>query len=81
MLGLLGDKKNLVSLILSETQEPTQKDVPKGLESDFSKAHEALAGDMIEAFKEGNAEMASRCLKQFIKLYSKEDNYSVEEGE
>lgn len=81
MMGLLGDKKRIVQLILSQTHEPVkEKEVPQGIEADFSKAHDALASDMIDGFKNGEPGKVSRSLKQFIQLCMKEDEYS-EEGE
>ena len=82
MMGLLGDKKKIAQLILSEMpKHMEEKEVPQGIEADFSKAHEALASEMVEAFKQGEPGKVSRALKQFIKLCVKEDEYSVEEGE
>lgn len=78
---MLGDKKKMVQLILSESPKAQEKEVPQGIESDFSKAHDSLANDIIEAIKEGEPGKVSRSLKQFIKLCGKEDEYSVEEGE
>ena len=82
MLGLLGDKKKMVSLILSEyPKKAEEKEVSQGLESDFSKAHDAIASELIEALKAGDPGKVSRSLKSFIKLCSKEEEYSEPEGE
>lgn len=76
MLGLLGDKKKMVSLILSEKQKPKETEVPQGLEADFSQAHESLAKEFIEGIKNDDPGMVSRSLKQFIQLCVKEDDYT-----
>jgi hypothetical protein len=82
MLGLLGDKKKIAQIILSEMPKHIEeKEVPQGIEADFSKAHEELAKEMIDGFEQGEPGKVSRALKQFIKLCMKEDEYSVEEGE
>lgn len=81
MLGLLGDQKKLVQLILSESPKPVEKEVPQGLEGDFSKAHDSIAKDLIEGIKSGDPRMVSRSLKQFVQLCEKEEEYSGEEGE
>lgn len=82
MMGMLGDKKKMIQLILSESPaKAEEKEVPQGLEGDFSKAHDAMAKDLIEGFKAGDPGMVSRALKQFIKLCSKEEDYSEIEGE
>jgi predicted metal-dependent hydrolase len=80
MLGLLGNKK-IAQLILSEVPKmEVETEVPKGLESDFSKAHEALASEIISAVKGEDSLKLSRSLKQFVKLCEKEEEYS-EEGD
>lgn len=81
LMGLLGDQKKMVQLILSESAGPKEKEVPQGLEGDFSKAHDSIAKDLIEGIKSGDPRMVSRSLKQFIVLCEKEEEYSVEEGE
>lgn len=82
MLGMLGDKKKIAQLILSEKPKmATEKAVPQGIEADFSDAHEALAGDLVKGIQSGDPGMVSRSLKQFIQLCMREDEYSVEEGE
>lgn len=80
-MGLLGDKKNMVSLILKEHHRPEEKEVPQGLEGDFSKAHESIAKDLIEGIKSGDPGKVSRSLKQFMQMCGKEEEYSDEEGE
>lgn len=77
MLGLLGNKK-IAQLILSEVPKAAveEKSVPNGIEADFSKAHEALAGDMLDALKSEDKSKFSKALKQFIMLCDKEDDYS-----
>ncbi len=77
MLGLLGNKK-IAQLILSEVPkvEVEEKEVSKGLEADFSKAHEALAGELMEALKSGDNASFARSLKRFIQLCDKEGDYS-----
>lgn len=80
MLGMLGDKKKIASIILSERPKIEEKPVPQGIEADFSQGLEALAKDLVEGLKGGDPGMVSRSLKQFIKLCVKEDEYSeVEE--
>jgi hypothetical protein len=81
MMGLLGDKKKAAQLILSEAPKKQEKDVPQGIEADFSQAHDAIAKDIIDAVQAGDPGMVSRALKQFVKLCSKEDEYSVDEVE
>jgi hypothetical protein len=78
---LLGDNKKLVQLILSESHAPKEKEVPQGLEGDFSKAHESIAKELIEAIKSGDPRTVSRSLKTFMQMCEKEEEYSVEEGE
>lgn len=81
MLGLLGDKKKIAQIILSEAPvKAEEKKVPQGIEADFSKAHDALAGDIVKGVQDGDPGMVSRSLKQFFKLCAKEGEY-VEEGE
>lgn len=83
MMGLLGDKKKIASVILSEVhapKRPEEKNVPQGIEADFSAAHEALASDIISGIKDGDPGMVSRSLKQFFQLCEKEGDYT-EEGE
>lgn len=79
-MGLLGDKKKMASLILSEDFKPKEKEVPQGLEGDFSKAHESIAKDLIDGIKSGDPGMVSRSLKQFYQMCEKEEEYSDEEG-
>lgn len=75
-MGLLGDKKKMVSLILSERPKIEEKEVSQGLEGDFSQAHEATAKTIIEAIQAGDPGMVSRALKQFYQLCEKEEDYS-----
>lgn len=82
MMGLLGDKKKMAQVIMSEThKEPEEKNVPQGLEADFSKAHEASMGEFMQAMEAGDPGMGVRALKQLIKLCLKEDEYSEPEGD
>lgn len=81
MLGLLGDQKKLVQLILSERPMAEEKEVPKGLEGDFSAAHEAAAKELIDGIGAGDPRMVARSIKQMIMLCEREEEYSVEEGE
>lgn len=80
MMGLLGDKK-VISLILNEMHKPKEAEVPQGLEGDFSKAHDAIAKELIEGIKNGEPGKVSRSLKQFIQMCEKEEEYSDVEGE
>lgn len=80
MLGMLGDKKKIAQLILSERPKVEEKAVPQGIEADFSQGLDALASDLVEGLKGGDPGMVSRSLKQFIKLCMKEGEYSEEEG-
>jgi hypothetical protein len=81
MLGLLGDKKKIAQIILSEMPKKVEeKSVPQGIEADFSKAHDALSEDIIQGVKDGEPGKVSRSLKQFFQLCMKEGEYS-EEGE
>lgn len=82
MLGLLGDKKKISQIILSEhAKKPEEKEVPQGIEADFSKAHDAFSGDIIKGIQSGDPGMVTRSLKGLIKLCLKEDEYSDPEGE
>lgn len=82
MMGLLGDKKKMAQFIISEShKKPEEKNVPDGLEADFSKAHEAAMSDFMQAIKQDEPGKASLALKQFIKFCIKEDEYSEPEGE
>lgn len=82
MLGMLGDKKKIASIILSESPKKIEeKNVPQGLESDFSIGLESLASEMIEGLKNGEPGMVAKALKQFIILCKKEEEYSEPEGD
>lgn len=82
MMGLLGgDKKKAISLILSESQKPKEKEVSQGLEGDFSKAHELIAKDLIDGLKSDDPGKVSRSLKQFFQMCEREDEYSEPAGE
>jgi aromatic ring-opening dioxygenase LigB subunit len=74
MLGLLGDKKKIVSIILAES--PKHKNVPQGLEGDFSPAMEAYAKDVIEAVEAKDAKALAMALKELIYACQHEDEYS-----
>jgi hypothetical protein len=79
---LLGDRKKIAQLIISENhQAPKEKDVPQGLEADFSKAHESAMSEFMQALEQGEPGKASLALKQFIKFCIKEDEYSEPEEE
>ena len=79
---MLGDKKKMVQLILSESPgKPEEKEVSNGLEADFSKAHEALAKEVIDGIKSDDAMKVSKALKKFYMLCEKEEEYSELEGE
>lgn len=80
MLGLLGDKKKIVQLVLSERpSHMEEKEVPQGLEGDFSLACEAIGKDIIEAIKSEDPRALAQGLKHLLKLSLKEDEYSEEE--
>lgn len=82
MLGLLGDKKKIVQLVLSERPRQTEeREVPQGLEGDFSLACEALGKDIIEAVKAEDATMLAKSIKHLMKLAMKEDEYSEVEDD
>lgn len=76
MMGLLGDKKKMASLILSEAPKNEEKKVPSGVEGDFSKACEQCASELIDGIKAGDPRMVSRALKHFVELSGREDEYS-----
>lgn len=78
---LLFDKKKIAQVILSERPKKIEKDVPQGIESDFSMGLDSLAGEIIEGLKNGEPRMVSQALKQFIQLCLKEEEYSEPEGE
>lgn len=78
---LLIDQKKMAQLILNEVHKPKEKEVPQGIEGDFSKAHESIAKELIDAIKSGDPRMVSRSLKMFFQVCDKEEEYSVEEGE
>lgn len=82
MLGLLGDKKKIVQLVLSERPSHMEdKKVPQGLEGDFSLACEAIGKDLIEAIKNEDPRGVSLAIKHLMKLSMKEDEYSEDEEE
>jgi hypothetical protein len=79
---LLSDQKKIAELILKErVKKPEEKEVPQGLEADFSKAHEAVAKDLMNAVKADDAKGVCRAMKSFYHLCEKESEYSVEVGE
>jgi hypothetical protein len=80
MLGMLGDKKKVVSIILGE-QLPKQKDVPKGLESDMLPAKKAIAQDLIKAIKGDDIEGVLKALEDHYYLCDKEEDYQEGESE
>jgi hypothetical protein len=81
MMGLLGDKKKIASLILSESPRPQEKEASQGIEGDFSKAHDQIAKDLIDGIKSGDPGKVSRSLKHFIQMCEKEEEYSEPAGE
>jgi hypothetical protein len=83
MLGLLGDKKKIVQLILAESPKKLDKEVPQGMEGDFSPALEAYANDLIAAVKNEDPKMLVNALKELIVACEKEEEYvpSVEQVE
>lgn len=73
---LLGAKKKIAQAILSEgPKKAKEKEVPNGLEADFSEALESLAGELCAAVQSGDPGMVSRSLKRFIHLCQKEGEY------
>lgn len=76
MLGMLGDKKKAVSIILGES--PMEKKVPQGLESDVMPALESYAQDLIKAIEGKDAKKLASAFKEMIYLCEKEEEYSEE---
>ena len=81
MLGMLGDKKKIVSIILGEQPKVEEKQVPNGLEPDFSSAYGAMAKSIIDAIKEGKPEVLASALKDFVFACDKEDDYTEDKME
>jgi hypothetical protein len=79
MLLPMMDKKKIVSIVLGE--KPVEKKVPEGLESDFSPALEASAGDMLSAFESKDAKKLASALKEFVMMCEKEEDYQEESSE
>lgn len=80
MLGMLGDKKKMITTILGEGPVK-EKEVPRGLESDFNPAYEATARDLMEAFKSGNEKMFVSSMKNFLAMNQSESEYGDSESE
>lgn len=82
MMGMLGDKKKLISIILSEKhQKPKEEKVSSGLESDFEGGYESIASDVMSAVKSGDAKKLASSMKEFIQMCMSEDEYSEDESE
>lgn len=73
---LLNDKKKIAQMVLSESPKLIEKDVPQGVEGDFSVACEQCAKDLIDAVKAGEPRMVSRALRQFMAMAEREEEYS-----
>jgi hypothetical protein len=81
MLGMMGDKKKLISIILSEkAHKPKEEEVSSGLESDFSGGYESIASDVMSAVKSGDSKKLASSLKEFMQMCMSEDEYS-DDGE
>lgn len=77
---LLGERKKIAQVILSEgPKKAEEKEVPNGLEADFSDALESLAGEIVASVQSGDPGMVSRSLKRFIQLCHKEGEYGPRE--
>ena len=82
MLGMMGDKKKLISIILSEkSPKPKEESVSNGLEADFSSGYEGLAGDIMSAVKSGDSKKLASSLKEFMQICMREDEYSDSDEE
>ena len=79
MLGMLGDKKKMVSIILGE--KPSMKEVPNGLESDIKPAMESYAQDLISAIENKDAGKLASAFKEMMYLCEKEEDYTEGESE
>ena len=79
MLGMLGDKKKLISIILAEkAPKPEEKSVD-GLEADFSSGYEGAAKDVLMALESKDAKALASAMKDFIMLCVREEDYSEED--
>lgn len=79
---MLGDKKKIAQAILSESPvKVEEKPVPQGLESDFSKALESSASELIDGIDKKEPLRVAKALKQFMAMCSREEEYSEPEGE
>lgn len=79
MLGMLGDKKKAISVILGE--KPMEKEVPKGLESEMGPAMKAAAKSLLDAIKADDIEGVSKALEDHYYLCDKAEDYSEGEPE
>lgn len=78
MLGMLGDKKKAVSIILGESPRTEEKKVPDGLESDFSSAYGQMAKDILSAIERKSSEQLGSALKGMIQACLREEEYKEE---
>lgn len=81
MLGMLGDKKKIATIILGERPMVEEKKVSNGLEADFSTAYGAMAKDMISAMENKSPEKLASALKSLIQAVIREEEYSEDQQE
>lgn len=81
MLGMLGDKKKAVSLILGEMPKVEEKKVSEGLEADFSSAYGQMGKAVMDAMKEGSPDKLGMALKDVVMMAMRESEYAEDQSE
>jgi hypothetical protein len=81
MLGMLGDKKKIASIILGERPTAEEKKVPNGLEADFSSAYGAMSKDIMDALESKSPEKLAMSLKSMIQAIVREEEYKEDAQE
>lgn len=81
MLGMLGDRKKAVSVILGESPSAEEKKVSNGLEADFSSAYEQMAKDILSSVEGKDHKMLASALKSMVQAMMREDEYKEEPEE
>lgn len=81
MLGMLGDKKKAVSVILGEMPMAKEEKVSNGLEADFSSAYGQMAKDVMVALESKSPEKLASSMKSMIQAIMREEEYKEDSQE
>jgi len=81
MLGLMGDKKKMISTILMGSAHKGESKEVEGVEEDYLPALKAIAADMIAAHESKDAAKLAMAMKEFIAVCEEEPHVEGEHEE